>query len=87
MPTYDYECLECGYTFEMFQKINEEPLKNCPQCKGMLKRLIGAGCGLIFKGSGFYVTDYKRNSSKDKKDTFSKSKDESKKNNKDKGGQ
>ncbi|HIE35710.1 MAG TPA: zinc ribbon domain-containing protein [Candidatus Omnitrophica bacterium] len=87
MPTYDYECLGCGYTFEMFQKINEEPLKNCPQCKGMLKRLIGAGCGLIFKGSGFFITDYKRNFSKDKKDTSSKSKDESKKNNKDKGGQ
>jgi putative FmdB family regulatory protein len=82
MPTYDYECLDCGYTFEVFQKINESPLKNCPQCKGTLKRLIGAGSGLIFKGSGFYITDYKKGSSKEKK------KDETKKNDKErnKGG-
>jgi putative FmdB family regulatory protein len=60
MPTYDYECTKCGYSFEVFQKISEEPLQMCPECKGKLKKLIGAGCGLIFKGSGFYITDYKR---------------------------
>lgn len=61
MPTYEYECLKCGYQFERFQKISEEPLKRCPKCKSKVRRLIGGGCGLIFKGSGFYITDYKRN--------------------------
>ncbi|MCU7494876.1 MAG: zinc ribbon domain-containing protein [Ignavibacteria bacterium] len=59
MPTYDYKCTECGYVFEHFQKMTDEPLKNCPQCKGKLKRLIGPGLGPIFKGTGFYETDYK----------------------------
>jgi putative FmdB family regulatory protein len=75
MPTYDYKCLDCGYTFEHFQNISDEPLSVCPNCKGQLKRLIGAGSGPIFKGSGFYQTDYKNNgkssstkSSADKKD-------------------
>ena len=62
MPTYEYKCLDCGYLFEEFQRITEEPLKVCPQCKGNLKRLIGAGSGPIFKGSGFYHTDYKMKS-------------------------
>ncbi len=60
MPTYEYECIKCKYTFEEFQRISEAPLKRCPRCNGQLRRLITGGAGLIFKGSGFYVTDYKR---------------------------
>jgi putative FmdB family regulatory protein len=63
MPTYDYKCLSCGYRFEYFQKITDEPLKTCPKCGGEVKRLIGAGLSPIFKGSGFYQTDYKKNNS------------------------
>ncbi|MCB0725623.1 MAG: zinc ribbon domain-containing protein [Ignavibacteriae bacterium] len=60
MPTYDYKCENCGHTFESFQSIKADPLKKCPECgKDTLKRLIGTGAGLIFKGSGFYLTDYK----------------------------
>ncbi|MDP6118588.1 MAG: zinc ribbon domain-containing protein [Planctomycetota bacterium] len=61
MPTYDYECQieECGHTFEAFQSISARPLRKCPECGGKVKRLIGAGAGLIFKGSGFYITDYR----------------------------
>ncbi|MBN2105565.1 zinc ribbon domain-containing protein [bacterium] len=62
MPTYDYVCKVCGYEFEAFQNITEEPLKKCPKCRGKVKRKIGSGAGLIFKGSGFYITDYKRKS-------------------------
>ena len=61
MPTYDYKCKECDYQFEMFQTMTAEPIKNCPKCNGSVKRLIGTGLGPIFKGSGFYETDYKRN--------------------------
>ena len=64
MPTYDYKCKDCGYTFELFQPMTAEPVKVCPKCKGEVKRLIGAGAGPIFKGNGFYETDYKRASSK-----------------------
>lgn len=60
MPNYDYKCLDCGYLFEEFQKMTDEPLKECPKCKGSVKRLIGAGLAPIFKGSGFYQTDYKK---------------------------
>jgi len=60
MPTYDYECLGCGFTFEAFQKMNDKPLQKCPKCNKKLRRLIGAGSGIIFKGSGFYVTDYRK---------------------------
>lgn len=59
MPTYDYKCSNCSYTFEYFQKMTDEPLETCPKCNGKLKRLIGAGAGPIFKGTGFYQTDYK----------------------------
>lgn len=61
MPTYDYECKneECGHAFEAFQSITASPLRKCPECGGKVKRLIGAGAGLIFKGSGFYITDYR----------------------------
>jgi putative FmdB family regulatory protein len=60
MPTYEYECTKCHYTFEEFQKITDKPLRKCPKCRGQLRRLISGGAGLIFKGSGFYITDYKR---------------------------
>jgi putative FmdB family regulatory protein len=59
MPTYEYKCKECGYVFELFQTMSAEPVKTCPQCKGEVKRLIGPGAGPIFKGTGFYQTDYK----------------------------
>ena len=60
MPTYDYECGACGEACEFFQPISEAPKRKCPNCgKLKLKRLIGAGAGLIFKGSGFYITDYR----------------------------
>lgn len=57
MPTYDYECQSCGHIFEHFQSMSEEPLSECPKCGNAVKRLIGGGMGIIFKGSGFYVTD------------------------------
>ena len=63
MPTYDYECEGCGHVFEYFQMMSDEPLKECPKCKSKVKRLIGGGMGIIFKGSGFYVTDSKKKSS------------------------
>ncbi len=64
MPTYDYECGKCGYQFEEFQSISDKPLTRCPKCKGKVKRCIGPGAGLIFKGSGFYQTDYRSESYK-----------------------
>ena len=74
MPTYDYKCENCGHQFETLQSIKADPLKECPVCgQNTLKRLIGAGAGLIFKGSGFYLTDYKNtasnSSSSSKKDS------------------
>ncbi|HEV8128079.1 MAG TPA: FmdB family zinc ribbon protein, partial [Candidatus Eisenbacteria bacterium] len=62
MPTYEYECLECGHRFEEFQKMSDEPIQRCPKCGGKVRRLIGTGAGMIFKGSGFYVTDYRSSS-------------------------
>lgn len=62
MPTYDYECKSCGHTFEMFQSMSDEPIKTCPLCKKEVRRLIGGGLGVIFKGNGFYVTDSKKSS-------------------------
>jgi putative FmdB family regulatory protein len=60
MPTYEYECEGCGHRFEEFQQISDAPLKSCPKCgKRRLRRLIGAGGAVIFKGSGFYETDYR----------------------------
>ena len=58
MPTYEYECQKCGHRFEEFQSMKDAPLTKCPECKGKVKRLIGAGAGFLFKGSGFYITDY-----------------------------
>ena len=65
MPTYEYECEKCKKRFEVFQSMTDAPIAKCPHCKGKVKRLIGGGAGIIFKGSGFYATDYK----KGKKDT------------------
>ena len=73
MPTYDYSCEKCGKTFETFQSMRDEPLRECPKelCRqkkwghGKVKRLLGTGAGLIFKGSGFYITDYRSNSYKE----------------------
>ncbi len=64
MPTYEYICKSCGYEFEEFQSISAEPIKICPRCKGRVERKISAGAGLVFKGSGFYITDYKNKSNK-----------------------
>src|SRR5262245_12747400 len=65
MPTYDYECDSCDHRFDAFQAISDDPLKKCPKCgKKKLRRLFGAGAGLIFKGSGFYLTDYRSDSYK-----------------------
>lgn len=72
MPTYEYVCEKCQHTFEVFQSMKDEPLKVCPKdkCsqkrwgKGKVRRLLGAGGGLIFKGSGFYITDYRSESYK-----------------------
>tara|TARA_Y100000588_G_scaffold204044_1_gene217858 strand:- start:9 stop:344 length:336 start_codon:yes stop_codon:yes gene_type:complete len=61
MPTYDYVCRACGHEFEKFQSMMDDPIKKCPECrKQQVRRKIGVGAGLIFKGSGFYETDYKR---------------------------
>jgi putative FmdB family regulatory protein len=65
MPTYDYACDSCGHTFEEMQSFSEAPLKKCPQCKkNKLRRLIGTGAAILFKGSGFYQTDYRSESYK-----------------------
>ena len=74
MPTYDYQCTNCNYTFEYFQPMSAEPLKECPKCKGLVKRKIGTGAGPIFKGSGFYQTDYKSKPAESKKESKLESK-------------
>jgi len=85
MPTYEYECEVCGNKFEVFQNIKDKPIKECPKCKGHVKRLIGAGAGVIFKGSGFYITDYrsesyKKDAKKDKESEKSSTTSSDKKN-------
>ena len=67
MPNYDYECEKCGKRFEVFQSMNDAKLTDCPEdaCGGKVKRLLGTGGGIIFKGSGFYQTDYRSNSYKE----------------------
>ncbi|HNX68000.1 MAG TPA: zinc ribbon domain-containing protein [Candidatus Omnitrophota bacterium] len=60
MPTYEYECGACGHRFEKFQSMTEKPLKQCPECgKNKIQRIIHGGAGVLFKGSGFYQTDYR----------------------------
>jgi putative FmdB family regulatory protein len=90
MPTYDYECDACGHSFELFQSISEPVQKKCPECgKLKLRRLFGTGAAVVFKGSGFYQTDYRSDSykkaaekdkpaSESKSDSKSESKGESK---------
>ena len=63
MPTYEYKCTECEELFEFFQKMSDKPIEKCPVCGGRLKRIVSGGIGVIFKGSGFYTTDYKGSSS------------------------
>lgn len=83
MPTYDYQCSACEHEFEAFQSITEEPLVKCPKCKKKkLKRLFGAGAGILFKGSGFYQTDYrsdgyKKSAASDSKSSEGKSESKS----------
>lgn len=73
MPTYDYQCDACGHEFEAFQNISEEVLTKCPKCKKKkLRRLFGAGAGILFKGSGFYQTDYRSDSYKKRAESDSK---------------
>ena len=63
MPTYEYACAKCGHEMEAFHSMKDEPLRKCPACGRLaLKRKVGGGAGLIFKGSGFYITDYKKSS-------------------------
>ena len=63
MPTYEYQCEACNHRFEKFQSITSAPIKKCPECgKSKVRRLIGTGAGLLFKGSGFYITDYRNES-------------------------
>ncbi len=66
MPNYDYKCEKCDHVFEVFQSMNADKLTDCPQedCDGKVKRLLGTGAGIIFKGSGFYETDYRSDSYK-----------------------
>ena len=63
MPTYAYECERCGHRFELLQGITDPPRQRCPECRGKVRRLLLPGGGLIFKGSGFYINDYKRKES------------------------
>ena len=64
MPTYQYKCNKCDYRFEEFQLITESPISRCPRCQGAVERLITGGAGFLFKGSGFYITDYRSESYK-----------------------
>ena len=98
MPTYDYECDACGHTFELFQSISEKVKRKCPDCgKPKLRRLFGTGAAVVFKGSGFYQTDYRsesymkgakadKESANKSGDSGSKSKDKAKKSKKSTGG-
>ena len=66
MPTYDYECSGCGQTFEVFQRMSDEPLSNCPDCGAPARRRISGGAGFIFKGEGFYITDHRSQEYRDR---------------------
>ena len=63
MPTYEYECRACQHRFEEFQSIMDDPIRTCPVCNGEVRRLISQGGGLLFKGTGFYITDYRNKAS------------------------
>ena len=78
MPTYDYECDACGHAFELFQGINDPVKKRCPECKkSKLRRLFGTGAAIVFKGSGFYQTDYRSDSYKKGAEEAKKASDKS----------
>lgn len=62
MPTYEYECTHCEHAFEKFQSMKDKPVQRCPKCRHKVRKLLGSGAGIIFKGTGFYETDYKRSS-------------------------
>ena len=90
MPTYEYKCLDCEVGFDRFQSITEDPIRECPECGGKVKRLISGGAGFIFKGTGFYITDYrsegyKEAAKKDKESSSNGSKSSKDKDSKDKG--
>mgnify|MGYP002622890847 CR=1 FL=1 len=89
MPTYDYRCEDCGHQFEVFQSMNDPKIEDCPAeaCHGRVKRLLGTGAGVIFKGGGFYQTDYRSDSYKQgaKKETEAKKPAEPKKESKSSG--
>ena len=78
MPTYEYQCVKCKKRHEAFQSITAKPLVKCPTCGGRLKRLLGSGSGFLFKGTGFYITDYRSKSYRDAKtkDQDAKTKDQ-----------
>lgn len=63
MPTYEYRCTECGNAFDKFQRMSDKPVAECPTCGAEAERRISGGAGLVFKGSGFYITDYARGDS------------------------
>ncbi len=64
MPTYEYRCTECRHEFEKFQRMSDEPVAECPNCSSRAERRLSGGAGLLFKGSGFYITDYRSDSYK-----------------------
>ncbi|MBI1976063.1 MAG: zinc ribbon domain-containing protein [Candidatus Omnitrophica bacterium] len=66
MPTYEYLCQKCKHRFDQFQPISAKPLTQCPKCKGKIRRVISGGSGVLFKGSGFYATDYRSSSYQEK---------------------
>ena len=75
MPTYTYQCKKCAHEFELFHSMGATPRVKCPECDAACKRLLGTGAGIIFKGSGFYETDYKNKSSKSASSTSSSKSD------------
>ena len=82
MPTYDYECDACGHEFELFQSITEANKRKCPECKKLkLRRLFGTGAAVVFKGSGFYETDYRSESYKKGAESAKKKSEKAKKSN------
>lgn len=66
MPTYTYQCKDCKHRYDVMQSMKEDPHTTCPECSGSIARLIGAGAGILFKGSGFYVTDYRKQNDRPK---------------------